>query len=160
MLDILDACSALPEARFATDDWLIREGGPGGNLFVLISGEVVVLKGETEIVRISDPGSVFGEMSALLGLPYSASVRSLSPVRAYLSENAAEFIASNPAVALHTARILAQRLHAATAYLADVKSQFADQKNHFAMMDRILDTLMQRQASNAPPPRASSDPRV
>ena len=100
-----------------------------------------MLKGETEVARISDPGSVFGEMSALLDLPYSASVRAVGPVRAHRSDNAAEFIAANPAVALHTARILAQRLHAATAYLADVKSQFADQKNHFAMMDRILDSL-------------------
>jgi CRP-like cAMP-binding protein len=160
MPEILDACSGLPEAHFATDDWLIREGGPAGNLYVLISGEVVVLKGETEVARISDPGAVFGEMSALLDLPYSASVRALGPVRARLSENAAEFIASNPAVALHTARILARRLHAATAYLADVKSQFADQKNHFAMMDRVLESLMQRQGSRTPRPRTESDPRL
>ena len=73
---------------------------------------------------------------------------------------AAEFIAANPAVALHMARILAQRLHAATAYLADVKSKFADQSNHFAMMDRILDSLMQRQASRAPRPRTEPDPRL
>jgi CRP-like cAMP-binding protein len=160
MQEILDACAGLPQAHFAGGDCLIQEGNPGGNFFVLISGEVVVLKGETEVARISDPGSVFGEMSALLGLPYSASVRALGPVRARLSENAAEFIAANPAVALHTARILAQRLHAATAYLADVKSQFADQKNHFAMMDRILDTLMQRQASRAPQATTKADPRL
>ena len=140
MQEILDACSGLPEARFATGDCLIQEGHPAGNLYVLISGEVVVLKGETEVARVSDPGSVFGEMSALLDLPYSASVRAVGPVRAHRSDNAAEFIAANPAVALHMARILAQRLHAATAYLADVKSQFADQRNHFAMMDRILDS--------------------
>ena len=160
MQAILDVCSSLPEAHFATDEWLIQEGLPAGKLYVLISGEVVVLKGETEVARISEPGSVFGEMSALLDLPYSASVRAVGPVRAHLSESAAEFIASNPAVALHTARILAQRLHAATAYLADVKEQFADQKNHFAMMDRVLETLMQRQASKAGQPRARSDPRL
>ena len=160
MQEILDACSVLPEAQFAADDWLIREGEPGGNLYVLISGEVVVLKGETEVARIADAGSVFGEISALLDMPYSASVRAVGPVRALVSENAAEFIAANPAVALHTARILAQRLHAATAYLADVKAQFADQKNHFAMMDRILDSLMQRQAARTPQARTTSDPRL
>jgi CRP/FNR family transcriptional regulator, cyclic AMP receptor protein len=160
MHEILDACAGLPEAEFAADDWLMREGGTGGRLYVLISGEVVVLKGETEVARIADPGAVFGEMSALLDLPYSASVRALGPVRAHLSENAAEFIAANPAVALHTARILARRLHAATAYLADVKSQFADQKSHFAMLDRVLESLMQRQASRAPRPRTEPDPRL
>ena len=160
MHEILDACAGLPEAEFAADDWLMREGGTSGRLYVLISGEVVVLKGETEVARIADPGAVFGEMSALLDLPYSASVRALGPVRAHLSESAAEFIAANPAVALHTARILARRLHAATAYLADVKSQFADQKSHFAMLDRVLESLMQRQASRTPRPRTEPDPRL
>ncbi len=163
MQEILEICAGLPEVRFAADDWLIREAAPAGKLFVLISGEVVVMKGETEVARISDPGAIFGEMSALLDMPYSASVRAVGPVRTRVSENAAEFIASNPAVALHTARILARRLHAATAYLADVKAQFADQKNHFAMVDRILESLMQRQASRtagSAEPGVRSDPRL
>ena len=31
-----------------------KEGDPGGTLYVLISGEVVVLKGETEVARVSE----------------------------------------------------------------------------------------------------------
>ena len=160
MQDILDICSSLPEVVFAAGDELIREGGRAGRLYVLTAGEVVVLKGETEVARISEPGALFGEMSVLLEMPYTASVRAVGPVRARLSENAAEFIASNPAIALHAARILARRLHAATAYLADVKTQFADQKNHFGIMDRILELLLQHQARRAPEPRARSDPRL
>ena len=160
MQEILEAVASLPEVSFAADDLLIEEGAPGGNLFVLVAGEVAVLKGETEVARVSTPGAVFGEVSALLDMPYSASVRAVGPVRARQSEDAARFIAANPTVALHTARILAQRLHAATAYLADVKAQFSDQKDHFAMMDRILDQLMQRQAARAPQARSRSDPRL
>ena len=160
MQEILDACSSLPDVAFEAGDLLIREGGAAGRLFVLVSGEVAVLKGETEVARIATPGAVFGEISALLDMPYSASVLAVGPVTARCSEDAARFIAANPAVALHTARILAQRLHAATAYLADVKAQFADQKNHFAMMDRILDQLMQRQMPRPPQARVRSDPRL
>jgi CRP-like cAMP-binding protein len=160
MHPILDACTDLAQANFADGDWLIREGLPGGRFYVLVSGEVIVLKGETEITRISEPGAVFGEMSALLGLPYSASVRAAGPVRTRMSDDAGAFIAANPAIALHTARVLAGRLHAATAYLADVKAQFADQKNHFAMMDRILDQLMQRQGPRTPPAETRPDPRL
>ena len=160
MQEILDACSELPEVALDAGAVLIPEGGSGGRLYVLVSGEVAVFKGETEVARVATPGAVFGEISALLDMPYSASVVAVGPVRARLSEDAAGFIAANPAVALHTARILAQRLHAATAYLADVKAQFADQKNHFAMMDRILDQLMQRQATRAPQARVRSDPRL
>jgi CRP-like cAMP-binding protein len=158
--DILAICSSLPEVDFAADDWLIREGGQPGRLYVLVSGEVVVLKGETEIARISEPGAIFGEMSVLLDMPYTASVRAVGPVRTRLSEDPAAFLASNPAIALHAARILARRLHAATAYLADVKMQFADQKNHFGIMDRILESLLQHQPPQAPEPRARTDPRL
>ena len=160
MQEILDVCSSLPEVAFAAGDTLIAEGGPGGALFVLVAGELVVLKGETEVARVAQPGAIFGEISALLGIPYSASVVAVGPVRARMSRDAAGFIAANPAMALHCARLLAQRLHAATAYLADVKAQFADQKNHFAMMDRILDQLMQRPATRAPQVTARSDPRL
>lgn len=160
MSEILDACSDLPLVHFAPGETLLTEGGTDGRLYVLISGEVVVLKGETEVARVSSPGAVFGEISALLDTPYSATVRASGAVTARRSDAAAEFIAGNPAVALHTARILAQRLNAATAYLADIKSQFSDQKNHFGMMDRILDTLLQRQPGKPPPPTGASDPRL
>ena len=160
MQEILKAVASLPEVSFAADDLLIEEGAPAGNLFVLVAGEVVVLKGQTEMARVSTPGAVFGEVSALLDMPYSASVRAVGPVRARMSEDAARFIAANPTVALHTARILAQRLHAATAYLADVKAQFSEQKDHFGMMDRILDQLMQRQPARTPQARPRSDPRL
>ncbi|MFO1142714.1 MAG: cyclic nucleotide-binding domain-containing protein [Amaricoccus sp.] len=160
MTAILDLCAGLPEVGFAPGEALIDEGGDAGRLFFLVSGEVTVLKGQTEVARIAEPGAVFGEMSALLGMPYSASVRAVGPVRVRLSTDAAGFIAANPEVALHTARMLARRLHAATAYLADVKAQFADQKNHFAMMDRILESLLQQQVAHAPKPNARPDPRL
>ena len=158
MLEILDAYSALPEAHFAPDDCLIQEGSPGGKLYVLISGEVVVLKGETEVARVSEPGSIFGEMSALLDLPYSATVRGgRAGLRPSVGKRGGVHRREPGRCPQALPGIPAQRLHAATAYLADVESQFADQKNHFAMMDRILDTLMQRQASRAPRPRTRSD---
>lgn len=160
MQDLLDACTDLPEVTFADGDWLIREDAPPGTLFVLLSGEVVVLKGDTEVARTAEPGSIFGEISALLDMPYTASVRALGPVRVRRSEAAAEFISSNPVIALHTARLLARRLYAATAYLADVKVQFAEQADHFGMMDRVLESLMQRQAPRALTPQERSDPRL
>ena len=55
MQEILDACSSLPDMAFEAGDLLIREGGAAGRLFVLVSGEVAVLKGETEVARIATP---------------------------------------------------------------------------------------------------------
>ena len=52
---------------FNTGETIIEEGSTTGMLFFLIDGEVEVYKDDVQIAAISEPGSVFGEMSALLG---------------------------------------------------------------------------------------------
>lgn len=157
----LDACKTLPVAEFSASDHLLTQDAVGSRLFVLIDGEVAVRKGQVEIARISEPGAIFGEISSLLGIPYSASVVALGPTRAHVSEDGASFIASSPEIALHTSRVLAKRLYDATTYLADLKLQFQDHANHFGMMDQILEALLQQQG--APADRAikrDDDPRL
>jgi CRP-like cAMP-binding protein len=100
-------------------------------------------------------------MSALLETSYSASVIATTPVRAYLVENPIEFMTRRPGLAIHAARLLAQRLHDATTYLADLKVQFDDRKDHFGMVDQVLGALMNQQrkvASNRE--TRSDDPRL
>jgi len=41
-----------------------------------------------------------------------------------------------------------------TDYLTDVKEQFSDQKDHLAMVDEVLDTLVHHQEA---PPEPGSD---
>lgn len=146
---ILDFCGDLEEARFAPGEPLITEGEERPRLFVLVEGRVAVRKGETEIVRIGDPGSVFGEISALLGTPASASVVARTEVRVRVAADGARCLAERPALALHAARILAGRLGQATAYISDIKAQFADRSDHFGMVDRVLDSLLQQQQVKA-----------
>lgn len=161
MEDILSACMGMEVASYAPGAPLIRQGARDGCFFILRSGEVSVTKSGTEIARIDQPGAVFGEISALLDLPYSADVTATTEVTAHVTGNGADFIADNPAIALHTARILAQRLYLATAYLADLKEQFSDHADHFGVMDRILDTLLQKQGvSPLAEPHPHQDPRL
>lgn len=162
MEELMAACAGLPLETIPAGGHLLSEGDRGSRLFILIEGEVKVMKGANEIARIAQPGAIFGEISALLGTPYSATVIAETDVRAYQSDDAETFIAGNPAIAMHAARVLAQRLYHATTYLADLKEQFADKSDHFGLMDRILDELMQQQrslAKTAPRP-AADDPRV
>lgn len=145
MLDIMTACAELPVKTAMTGEKLISEGDTGGKLFVLLKGELQVLKRGREITRVSEPGAIFGEMSALLGTPYSADVVATRPTRLYVSDDAERFIATNPVVALHAARILAERLHNATAYLARLRNEPGAAKSEkFQPVDRILDTLFSR----------------
>lgn len=161
MDDIIAACQSLPVRTFGAGDKIIEEGEPGGAIYILSKGEISVRKGAVEVARTSRAGALFGEMSALLNMPYSADVIARQEAQLFEATDGAAFLAGNPAVALHAARLLALRLYDSTAYLADLKVQFEDRKDHFAMVDRILDALMQQQPSGVKRrEEAASDPRL
>jgi CRP-like cAMP-binding protein len=61
--------------RLAPGEELMRQGDPGGDLYVLEQGELVVERDGVAIAEISRPDSLVGEMSVVLGTPASATVR-------------------------------------------------------------------------------------
>jgi len=68
-------------ARFRARDALagevvITQGGPGDGLFVVLAGEVEVLR-DGVLTSTLGPGDVFGEMSLLDGVPANATVRTV-----------------------------------------------------------------------------------
>lgn len=161
MSEILEICASLPTQTFKAGEALIVEGSVDNRLFFLVSGSVSILKGTEEVARVSDAGAIFGEMSMLLDIPSSATVLALTDVVVHCAEDGETFLAENPRVPLHMARMLAQRLFNATAYIADIKAQFADRTDHFALMDKILDELMhQQQKERRAGSAAKDDPRL
>ena len=83
MASILDSCAGASGKEFAPGTVLIAEGDTSGRLFVLAEGSVEVLRGDTQVAVVGEPGSIFGEMSVLLKRPHTATVRAVSPVRVY-----------------------------------------------------------------------------
>lgn len=142
---IFDAIRDYPEIVFQPGEALIREGTPAPPLFVLRSGTVGIFRGEIRVNRTSLPGAMFGEMSVLLGIPSTATVIAETSVRAARIDDSETFLAERPQAALHSARLLAQRLYDATTYLADLKRQFVDEQSHLGMVDRILGSLINQQ---------------
>src|SRR6478752_6026021 len=67
--DLLSLSSDLPVLRVRAGEVLIEEGARPERLLVLIAGAVVVEHDGVAFARIDSPGSVFGEMSAVLGRP-------------------------------------------------------------------------------------------
>lgn len=158
---IARAAKRHPEAAYADGDILIREGAADQPLLVLLDGSVAVFRGTIRVNRSSERGAIFGEMSALLGIPSSASVIADGPVRALRIEDGRSFLGSDPEIALHSARLLAQRLYDATTYLADLKEQYGDQQSHLGMVDRILGSLLNQQVEAPTAPEATRrDPRL
>ena len=166
MGSILEHCQGLDQRRFAAGELLIEEDRNSGRLFVLVDGVAKVFRndssdGETDIVTVAEPGSIFGEMSALLGLPHTASVRAMTDTQAYVVENAAAFLQSRPEFTLPVAQLLARRLHSATSYLVNLKQQFQDFENHFGMVDEVLESLTHQQDEDfAPTDEIPPDPRL
>ena len=140
MPDMLGLAENLPEVALAPGDVLVHEGNPSGPVWVLVSGELTVSKGGTEVNTISRPGAVIGEMSVLLGLDHGATVVAASPARLRVAEDGAAMLASDPAVMRLVAEGLARRLNFVSTYLADLKAQYGDAPG-LAMVSDVLSTL-------------------
>jgi len=161
MASILSHCSGADRQEIAAGALLLREGETSGRLYVLAQGTLEVLRGETPIATVAEPGAVFGEMSVLLNRPHTATVRAATPVSVYVFENAEGFLKSHPEIAFILARLLAERLNGATTYLVDLKRQFEGSVNHFGMVGEVLDSLLHQQPEDfTPGSDREGDPRL
>ena len=158
---ILLHCAGLPRQAFAAGEVLLEEGKTSGRLYVLSEGVIDVLRGDTVVATVTEPGSVFGEMSILLNVPHTATVRAATASFGYVFDNAREFLSAHPEIAFLVAKLLAQRLNAATTYLVDIKRQFAGHENHLEMVGEVLESLIHHQeAEFTPGSDRQPDPRM
>jgi CRP/FNR family cyclic AMP-dependent transcriptional regulator len=71
-------------ASFPSDALLVREGDPGHSFFILVQGEVEVIKtngaGHAVALAWFKAGTFFGEMCVVDPVPRAASVRAVVPV--------------------------------------------------------------------------------
>lgn len=151
MREVLNYCTGGQQRSVAAKTIVLREGETTGNLYVLIEGRLEVVKGDTVVASITEPGSVVGEMSVLLDKPHTATVRAASDSKIYVFGDANSFLRSHPEVALLIAQLLAQRLNVATTYLADIKRQYAGHGNHLAMVGDVLESMINSPQTKAQP---------
>jgi CRP-like cAMP-binding protein len=161
MRAVLDYCTGGTQRDVPAGTTVIHEGGTTGHLFVLIAGRLEVIKGDTTVASITEPGAMVGEMSVLLDQPHTATVRAASDSTVYEFGDAAAFLRDQPAVALLIARLLAQRLNVANSYLADLKRQYGGHGNHLAMVGDILQSMINLAPTEVSPGSdRQSDPRM
>ncbi len=151
MTSILELCTGLPTQEVAPGTVLLREGERTGRLYFLISGRIDILKNDVPINTVTEPGAVFGEISVLLNAPHMATVRAQEDSKVHVVEHAEAFLQSHSKVNYHLSKLLAQRLQGVTGYLVDLKKQFADQGNHLAMVDNVLESLVHQQSEEFSP---------
>ena len=113
------------EKSFDPGELIVEEGQTGNGLYVIVSGNVEVLKGDLaanpQVLAKRGAGDVFGEMALLGEWPRTASVRALDDVQClgidrwvFLSQ-----LERQPKVTIRLLQILAQRLRDSDARLAE-----------------------------------------
>jgi len=113
----LDAISSFTfQKTFSPGELIVEEGHTGNGLYVIISGNVEVVKAlgteHPRVVARRGEGEVFGEMALLGEWPRTASVRALDQVEC-LGIDRWVFLAQlerQPQVSIRMLQILAQRL--------------------------------------------------
>ena len=104
------------EKAFEPGELIVEEGQTGNGLYIIVSGNVEVLKGDLaetpQVLAKRGAGDVFGEMALLGEWPRTASVRALDAVQClgidrwvFLSQ-----LERQPKVTIRMLQILAQRL--------------------------------------------------
>src|SRR5580700_10719999 len=143
MPSILEQIHGGEVRHFDAGQVVIEQGEKTNLLFFLIEGAVEVVKDGVTVATASQPGAVFGELSALLDGNHTATVRALKPCSFRVVQNPRAFLQASPDICLHVCELVARRLDAVNKYLVDVKQQFVGNE-HLGMVDNLLETLMHR----------------
>jgi CRP/FNR family transcriptional regulator, cyclic AMP receptor protein len=112
---------ALPLATYKIGETVLAAGSKTGRLLILKTGKVSIVKDNIEIAKVTEPGAVFGELSALLDLPHTADVHAVETSQFHVAD--AALLVQDPIVLLYVAGVLGRRLDNANRALIELKSQ-------------------------------------
>ena len=134
---------ALPITTYEAGETVLSAGTRTGQLLILKTGKVSIVKENVEITKVSEPGAVFGELAALLNKPHAADVCALEASQFHVAK-AAAFIGDDPAALLYIASILARRLDSANQALIELKRQVqsGDPRNEIGQTIKKMEALL------------------
>lgn len=142
MASLVTLTYSQPTRTLADGELLVAEGDPGGVLYVLESGRLTVERKGSPIARLDEPGTLVGEMSVLTGARVSATVRAHGEAVVRVIKDPLRFISREPEVAVHIATVLAHRLNATSAVLADVRRESGASPEEQSRLGRVLAALL------------------
>ena len=103
------------ERSFTSGEWIIRQGDPRSDVYLIVDGEVVVVI-DDEDRRLLSKGSFFGEVSVLLGEVATASILTRTTLRCLVVPGAEleAFLLAHPVVMYRILKAEARRLATAS----------------------------------------------
>jgi CRP/FNR family cyclic AMP-dependent transcriptional regulator len=138
MATLLTLTFSQPTLSLEPGDVLIKEGDPGGDLYVLESGRLRVERDGVTLATIATAGALIGEMSVLLGTENTATVRAEKPTIVRVVKDALAYLERQPLVALRVAMLLSQRLDATSAALVELAKSKPEELSFYG---RLMATL-------------------
>ena len=78
MRAVLDYCGGATKREVPAGALCAARGQQDRTSVVLLEGRLEVVKGDSVVAVVSEPGAMFGEMSVLLDQPHTATVRAAS----------------------------------------------------------------------------------
>ena len=124
-----NSLASLPLVTYQPGETVIVDGSKTGRLLILKKGNVAIVKEDTEIAKVAEPGAVFGELSVLLDQPHTADVRALETSQFHIA-NATTLFEQNPMAVLYVATVLAHRLDVGNRALIQLKHQLSTGAPH------------------------------
>jgi HEAT repeat protein len=112
---LLPVTEIVQRKTFEAGDVVFAEGEPGDHLYVVLDGEVDVLKGGERVATLGTK-ECFGEMALLDQSPRSASIRARKELEllAISRDDFQDLLDTHPALARGVIRVLTQKLRTAT----------------------------------------------
>ncbi len=114
---------------------IIAEGRATNKVFVLVRGKVVINANGHQIAQVDSPGTIFGEISALLKSEPVATVSTVENSAFYEIPDFLDFMKANPEVCVGVAQVLACRL-------VNMNKHFVHIKNQIGLLQKNLEEYL------------------
>ena len=110
--NLKDLVAILRLKKYTPNEFIIRKGDPGRNLFIILSGVVDVVDEDGHSITKLRNGEVFGEMSLISGDPVGATIRVLdaTTVLYIKGQDFLKVLNRFPTLQMYFARLLSRRL--------------------------------------------------
>jgi CRP-like cAMP-binding protein len=141
------------QVSYLPNQVVFRENEQTFEMYILLSGKVEILKKDKRIAVVEEEGSYLGELSTLLQIPRSATIKTMSPCTFLVinAEKVMDFLASSPALGFKLARMLADRLvkmnleHIRLEQTVDaIRERLKESKDKLEKRDRQIEQLVSR----------------
>ena len=98
--------------EYAEGDIVLNDGELGKGFCILESGTLEVVREGKTLSDIDQPGSIFGELSEILGLKRDAVIRAKTAAKVrHVEESIEDIVSKNPKVSIKLIRTLGRRLY-------------------------------------------------